>query len=64
MCPIPLLKPQCISGQNQKWELPQAVHSLGKETDANNPITEGRKENLAALRGRCWEEGAPLRKRC
>lgn len=57
MCPIPLLKPQRISEQNQKWELPQAVHSLGKETDANNHVTEGRKENLAGLRGRVLGRG-------
>lgn len=58
------LKLQYICEWKQIKKLPKEDHCLVKKTDANNPITEGRKEDLAGTGVRCWEEGTPLRKRC
>lgn len=54
---MPLLKPQCLSEKNQKWELSQEVHCLVKEADANNPIAEERREKFGRGGGQVLGKG-------
>lgn len=46
-----------LVSKTRNGDCPQGVHSPVKETDANNPITEGRKENLAGAGGKMLQRG-------